>query len=368
MMTAEDINILKESLDISNEILNDIEESKIAFEKILFKCKKLARLQDDFDALNWFSAELSGYGDNVEIQGVTRKDLERYALQSGRYEVIEHPNTKQRERRYLVASISELETIIQTKFVEFKNTQTPQNFAPAIRKYKFKSVFSDKPSSGQQVVEKYEDVFNIIDKKRRKISQTILTYRSILSRIKNNVYNYVLNTNLRLRFQNITESIVEKLKLNVDKKLTEICPINTKRLISSCSKLSQDDPQSWFLVLKSCNDIIREFASFADPSDDKDNEEDGSEHSQGYGNYEGSLGAFIDIRANENVGKFTKSRLNALLLRLDAYKELIIKEHADGIGLSEINVCVVDTYLLIWSLIQLLEIAQDAELPDILNV
>jgi hypothetical protein len=352
-------------LDISNAILNDIEESKIAFEKILFKCKKLARLQNDFDALNWFSAELSGYGENVEIQGVTRKDLERYALLSGRYEVIKDPNNKQKERRYLVASISELETIIQTKLIEFKNTQAPQKFAPAIRKYTFKSVFSDKPSSGQQVVEKYEDVLTIIDKQRRQISKTILTYRSMLSRIKNNIYNYVLNTNLRLRFQNITESIVEKLKLNVDHKLIEICPIQTKKFISSCSKLSQDDPQSWSLVLKSCKELIREFAYFVFPYEDKDNEKEGLERSKGFNNYKENLGAFIDIKANENVGKFTKSRLNDLLLRIDAFMQLIINEDADGIGLSEINVCVVDTYLLIWSLIQLLENAQDAELPDI---
>lgn len=367
-MTDENIKILKESLDISNEILNDIEESKIAFEKILFKCKKLARLQDDFDALNWFSAELSGYGDNVEIQGVTRKDLERYAIQSGRYELIEHPDTKQKERRYLVASISEMETIIQTKLLEFRNIQAPQTFAPAIRKYKFKSVFSDKPSSGQQVVEKYEDVLNVIDKKRRQISQSIQTYRSTLSRIKNNIYNYVLNINLRLRFQNISESIFEKLKLNVDRKLIEICPNNTKKLISSYSKLSQDDPQSSSLVLKSCKDIIREFAYFILSPDGKGDEKDGSEQNEGHGNYKESLVAFIDIWANENVGKFTKSRLNDLLLRLDSFKELIIDENADHIGFSEINVCIVDTYLLMWLLIQLLDNSKDTELINIQDV
>ena len=366
-MTDENIKIVKESLDVSNEILNDIEESKIVFEKILFKCKKLARLQDDFDALNWFSAELSGYGDNVEIQGVTRKDLERYALRSGRYEVIRHPDTNQKERRYLVASISELETIIQTKLIEFKNIQAPRSFAPAIRKYTFKSVFSDKPSSGQQVVEKYEDVLNIIDKKRRQVSQIIQSYRSILSRIKNSVYNYVLNTNLRLRFQNISESIFEKLKLNVDKKLIEICPNNSKKLISSCNQLSQDDPQSWSLVLKFCKDIIREFAYFIYPPDGEDHEKNVSEQNEGFDDYRESLGAFIDIKTDENVGKFTKSRLNDLLLRLDSFRELISNENADGVAFSEINVCIVDTYLSIFSLIQLLDNSQDTELINIID-
>lgn len=367
-MTDENIKIAKESLDISNEILNDIEHSKIAFEKILFKCKKLARLQNDFDALNWFSAELSGYGDNVEIQGVTRKDLERYAIQSGRYEVIERPDTKQKERRYLVASISELETIIQTKLVEFRNIQAPQNFVPAVRKYTFKSVFSDKPSSGQQVVEKYEDVLNIIDKKRRQISKIIQTNRSILSRIKNNIYNYVLNVNLRLRFQNISESILEKLKLCVDKKLIEICPNNTKKLISSCSKLSQDDPQSCSLVLKSCKDIIREFAYFIMSPNGKNHEKDSSEQDEWYGDYKEGLGIFVDIKINENVGKFTKSRLNDLLLRLDSFRELILSENSNVISFSEIKLCIVDTYLLIFRLIQLLDNGQETELSNILNV
>ena len=51
---------LEKALAISDGILNDIENTDLPFEQILLKCKKLARLRDDFDALNWFTANCTG--------------------------------------------------------------------------------------------------------------------------------------------------------------------------------------------------------------------------------------------------------------------------------------------------------------------
>ena len=91
---------LERALTISDEILSDIENTDLTFEQILLKCKKLARLRDDFEALNWFTAELHGYGTDVQIPGITREDLERYAEMSGRFTVSINPETKKEERKY----------------------------------------------------------------------------------------------------------------------------------------------------------------------------------------------------------------------------------------------------------------------------
>ena len=60
-MTIEDQPTrLAAALEVSEEILDSIEDSHLPFEQILLKCKRLARLRDDFDALNWFTTEISG--------------------------------------------------------------------------------------------------------------------------------------------------------------------------------------------------------------------------------------------------------------------------------------------------------------------
>lgn len=94
---------LEKALATSDEILNDIENSDLPFEQILLKCKKLARLRDDFDALNWFTAELNGYGPEVDVPGITRPEPERYARTSGRFTISIDPETKEEVRKVLEA-------------------------------------------------------------------------------------------------------------------------------------------------------------------------------------------------------------------------------------------------------------------------
>ena len=61
MIEENKIEKFREMISLSDEILRDLEQESSSLVEVLPKCKKLARLRNDFGALNWFSLELNGY-------------------------------------------------------------------------------------------------------------------------------------------------------------------------------------------------------------------------------------------------------------------------------------------------------------------
>ena len=357
-MTQEPNNKLEKMLEISDDILNNIENSDISFEQILLKCKKLARLRDDFDTINWFTAELSGYSSNITIPGITRDDLERYAGMSGRFTINIDPKTKEEINKYWTPSVSEIEADIQTNLITLQNTQPPSHFTPAVSKHSFDSMYTG-PTASEHVVEKYQDVLNSIQIKRSQISNLIKDYRALLSKIKSNIYNYVLNINLQLRFEHTTESIFQKTKIKVDKKLDTICPDTIKKFIAAYNRLSSDNPEEWSQAMSSCRNVIKEFADFVfPPQKEKYKNKSGETLDVTDDKYKNRLIAFVDQNTHGDKGKFTKSRLGDLMARIHSLNDLLSKGTHVGLDLQDVNICVIDTYLLIGSLLNLVEIKQ----------
>jgi len=346
---------LEKALAISDEILNNIENTDLSFEQILLKCKKLARLRDDFDALNWFTAELHGYGPGVEIPDITRQDLERYAEKSGRITVCTNPVTKQEERNYWTASVSEIEAEIQTNLIALEKLQPPSQFTPAISKSSYQSSYTG-PTSSEFVVEKYQDVLNAIGHIKKTISEVIKNYRSILSKIKNGVYNYVLNINLQLRFETVTESIFQNTKVVVDKMLAAVCPDAMKKFVAAYNRLYSDNPEEWSQAMSSCRNIMKEFADHVFPAQ-KENyrKKNGEELVVSDDKYKNRLLAFIDKSTSGDKGKFLESRVADLEIRIHTLNDLLSKGTHEGLDLLDVRICVLDEYLLIGSLIGLVQ-------------
>ncbi len=301
-MNEDQCTKLEKALAVSDGILNDIETTDLPFEQILLKCKKLARLRDDFDALNWFTAELHGYGPGVEIPGITRQDLERYAEMSGRFTVSINPETKQEERKYWAASVSEIEADIQTNLIALEKLQPPSQFTPAVSK-------SSWPTPSEFVVEKYQDVLNALGNRKHAISELIKSYRALLSKIKNSIYNYVLNINLQLRFETVTESIFQNTKVVVDKKLAVVCPGAIKKFVAAYNRLDSNNPEEWSQAMSSCRNILKEFADYVFPAQKETyRKKNGEELVVSDDKYKNRLLAFIDKSTSGDKGKFLASR------------------------------------------------------------
>jgi hypothetical protein len=342
---------LEKALTISDEILSDIENTDLTFEQILLKCKKLARLRDDFEALNWFTAELHGYSNDVQIPGITRSDLERYAEMSGRFTVSTNPETQKEERKYWTASVGEIEADIQTNLIALEKLQPPAQFTPAISKSSYQSIYTG-PTSSEHVVEKYQDVLNALSQRRHAISILIRNYRALVSKIKNAVYNYVLNINLQLRFETVTESIFQSTKVAVDKRLAEICPGAMKKFVAAYNRLTSDNPEEWSQAMSSCRNVLKEFADYVfPPRKEHYMRKNGEELVVSDDKYKNRLLAFIDMSAAGDKSKFLASRMTDLETRIHTLNDLLSKGTHVGLELQDVRICVLDAYLLIGSLI-----------------
>jgi hypothetical protein len=87
------------------------------------------------------------------------------------------------------------------------------------------------------VIKKYEYVLTAIAGQRNALINGITHKKALLTKIENTGYDYVLNINLQLKFENITESVFQRTKERVDKKLSEICPTAMRKFVAAYERL-----------------------------------------------------------------------------------------------------------------------------------
>jgi hypothetical protein len=250
--------------------------------------------------------------------------------------------------------VCEIEAEIQNNLITLQNLIPPANFTPAVSKNSFESMYTG-PTSSQYVVEKYQDVLNSITQTRNSISNLIISRRSLLSRIKDSVYNYVLKINLQLRFESITESIFQETKVTVDKKLSVICPEAMKKFIAAYNRLTSKNHEEWSQAMSSCRNVLKEFADFAFPASKSDyRKRNGDLLKVTDDKYKNRLLAFIDEKCTGDNNKFLSSRIGDLETRIHILNDLLSKGTHVGLSLQDVRICVIDTYLLIGSLLNLL--------------
>ena len=251
--------------------------------------------------------------------------------------------------------MSEIEADIQTNLIVLEKLQPPSQFTPAISKSSYQSIYTG-PTSSEYVVEKYQDVLNALSQRKDAISELIKNYRSLLSKIKNSVYNYVLNINLQLRFETVTESIFQNTKVVVDKKLADVCPSAMKKFVAAYNRLDSDNPEEWSQAMSSCRNVLKEFADYVFPAQ-KENyrKKNGEELVVSDDKYKNRLLAFIDKSTSGDKGKFLASRVADLEIRIHTLNDLLSKGTHVGLDLQDVRICVLDAYLLIGSLIGLVQ-------------
>jgi hypothetical protein len=337
------------------QILADLENEILSFEKILSKCKRLARLRDDFEALDWLTLELHGYAESDLPPGIKREDLYKFAVRSGRGTVEKNPTTQQFENKYWAASIAQLEAEIQGYTIALENLKPPSQYTPAIRSGSYNSIYTGQ-TSHQHVVEKYQDVLTAIARQRNDIINGITHKKLLITKIKNTIYNYALSMNMQLKFENITESVFQRTKERVDKKLSEICPTAMKKFVAAYERLKSPNPEEWSQALSSCRNILKDFADYVFPAASTPYMcRDGRSLAVTNDKYKNRLLAFIDTQYTGNRRKLLMTRLADLESRVHSLNDILSQgTHAEeGLDSVDVNICVIDTYLLIGSLLSL---------------
>ena len=253
----------EEALQISEEILSDLELDRITLSKICFKCLRLTRLLWDTDATKWFTLEIHWYDYNNVIPWVQINEYYPIWVNHGRWILADKVWTdwaKQQETNFWSASISSLETSIQSNMVALTNISTPQSYTPAVSSYQQEGHYSNVPLKTEIVQEKLWDVITKVATEQRAISKSIKTDQEILGRIKATIYGYVLDRNHQLKYGNAVYNIFESSRVFVIDTVSALFPELSPILSSIDDNLQSENQIDWSNAIHNCRRMLTKLA------------------------------------------------------------------------------------------------------------
>lgn len=225
---------LEEALNLSEEILNQLEDANVKTSVIALKCLRLARLMDDYESVDWLVCEMEGYKSTKD--GIPH-DLFELGAKHGR------ERKSDKGDRILFTELSgELELLCES------SQKTLGSFT----------------TEGVSVAGDYANpaMINLIDGVTRNNAGTIKVIKESqkkLSILRGEYYRYVLNINIQLKFSEKIESIFDDYRIIVDKYLAENLPTGIRKLSSIYSRLKEKDEESYSQASTSCRKLLREF-------------------------------------------------------------------------------------------------------------
>jgi hypothetical protein len=344
---------IQESIKISDEVLADLEAGTVLLEHIIPKCLRIARLRNDFDAIKWFTLELSGYKQSDILPDISAQDIPQAIIKSGRGYTEKNEQTREEKEFYWPHSVTEIEAIVHSQQEYLKNLRTPESFQPAIEKTSSSNQMFGS-SSNERVVETLGSVLSNIERQKNSILTDIKWGKSLLSKIRTHIYNYILNINFQVKFENVTESIFQETKEHVDAQLSVICPDAIKKFVAAYDRLSSDNPEEWSQAMSSCRNVLKEFADHVFPARKEPyKKRNGEDLPVTDKQYKNRLLAFIDINTTGDKNKFLSSRASDLDSRIHSLNDLLSRGTHEGIDITDVRILVLDTYFLIGSLLGL---------------
>ncbi len=318
----------QEVLNLSTEILNDIELDNLPFSKILYKGLRLARLKNDFELISWLNYELQGYSDKNDNSTEKNNALTK----SGRFTHGTDENGKTKTQ-YYIKSVPELEAQIDSTKQIMNNIKLPTSF------------------EGNMILLAIQRVENKLANSRSFITENI----NVINRVKSNFYNYVIKIYYETKFQNYTHSLFFSLKKEVDKKLYEINPDIIKQFVSVYDRLSANNEVEWSQAMSTCRNIIKCFADKVFPSsNEKYKCKNGRELDIKDNHYKNRIIAYVDSRIDGDKKILLESRFSDLLIRIQKIHDILSNgTHNSGFNYTDIQMCIMQTYFLLGDLINL---------------
>lgn len=229
-------NKLDVALNLSEEILADLEDSNKKTSDILLKCLKLARYMDDYDAIDWLICEMEGY--KGTDKGIPN-ELFLLGVQHGRET---KPNDKG-NRTMFTELVGELEKEIEASEKMIGSYTT-----------------NGASTSGDGSFHAMSRLINGVESNNERLTNRISICQKKLSVLRGEYYKFVLNINIQLKFSGKVDDIFEEYRLRTDNYFATNLPGCIRKLSSIYSRLKENDEESYSQAATSCRKLIREFA------------------------------------------------------------------------------------------------------------
>ena len=310
-----------EALRLAEELLTDIECSRLPPADLAKKASRLARLLDDVDAMTWLRYEISGY--TPASRGHMTHEEVRAAERSRRIQ------TKDSETGAITYSVSSLGW--QQAQVDAVMTALASD--------------SGGPSSSQYAL----PVENARIQQRNGLIASAGSCRATIDSVVGAIHEYVADRFQELRFGSTIEGAFERLRNQVDEAIASVVPNALPRLTAAFENATSESPEHWANAALTCRRLLKEVADELRPTGA---EVDGRK--MGDENY---VNRIVDWIANQSgsttLGDAAGADLEHLGRRLDAIADAGNKgAHAD-VSRFDASRFLVGTYLLLGDILRL---------------
>lgn len=320
-----------EALELSEEILKNIELSEIPLANILLKVLRLARLANNFEATEWLMQEINGF------------DSEKGFLTAKAWVA-----TGKSGRRYFKKDKDE--------WKEYANTQSVAVMESTIKSNMSRMEVSVDPDISVSSHSVYNPVIPLGNAQERlKIATEISNLTGTIEKVRSKVYQYVLSVNHELKFGNLTEDIFTRKRASVDKLLADMCPDTISKFISVYENLLSGNNEDWANAVHSCRRILKDVADkLYPPSDTPIEKEGGKTVKVGNDQYVNRLMIYIESNSkSEKYNSVVGSHLKYIGERIDSITEAVNKGSHHEVSLDEAERYILYTYIIIGDILSI---------------
>jgi hypothetical protein len=329
---------LAEALELSAEILKNIELSELRLANIALKASRLARLINDFTFQKVMEYEAAGYP--VTPSGIA-PDVWRLAVVANRVFQLTEPKTKELKDYVYEQSVESLELELKMAETSLAAARDPDVAVSSANPYQ--TVWS---AHGNAI-------------ERNSIRTRVGTASQRLASRRNLIYQYALRTHYELKFSGIASDVFTRIRQRVDASIGRTIPSAVQRLSAAYENLRSENPEDWSNAVHSCRRILQDLAdSLFPPTDGERTVKQGGKTVQvelGKAYFINRLMAFIqDSCDSERFTDIVGSHLKFIGERLDSVVKAAQKgSHETIVRKEEADRYVVFTYLLVGDILSL---------------
>ena len=324
--------ILEQSLDLSEEILSNIELDNVSLLNITLKTLRLSRFLNDFEMQKVFQYELSGYptssnGIKKEIFALMKKVDRTYSKQDSEGTISEHGRTDSIEKYVTKIESGKQELLATNEILKALSSNTG-------------AIYSEKATARGR-----------IDNIQRNISLNteLLSSRRIF------IYNYVLEKNYELKYSNLNSDIFTRTQLKFDSAMMDTLPETIKKFTSVYSNLLSENNEDWSNAVHSCRRILQDLADEIYPARESKELPNGKKINLGVEQYINRLIAYIEEHSESSrFQEIVGSNISYIGERLDSIFNAVQKGSHKVISTQdEADRYVIYTYLIVGDILRL---------------
>lgn len=223
---------------LAEELLDDIELSRLPAENLLLKVARLARLVNDEHVRAWLRFELAGFVDGDPISLA-------YMDVTGRW-------TERGKKLGYWQPLSEIDALIASYKIQMQQLQIPNvHFAPSSAN-PHEVVTGWAGSAITQATAPIGQVLNQLDV----LTRGSTTLSGIRSRVLALLHGFVTRVYYELVFSNVQESIFERQKSVIEARLAASCGTVLEKVPAIYDRLAAPDAEAVSQALNSCRRIL----------------------------------------------------------------------------------------------------------------